>query len=119
MEELNATRSFDEEEATTGKGSASVVALSTVAQTRGSGADTECSVRIPRVFNGYETCEFSTHFPEQWSNYVDSLTYVSMIVALNETLRQAANPVYGLIDNILAQLTFQLWPFLMGTYYTR
>ena len=50
---------------------------------------------------------------------VDSLTYVSMIVALNETLRQAANPVYGLIDNILAQLTFQLWPFLMGTYYTR
>ena len=51
MEELNATRSFDEEEATTGKGSASVVALSTVAQTRGSGADTECSVRC--VYSTY------------------------------------------------------------------
>lgn len=51
MEELNATRSFDEEEATTGKGSASVVALSTLAQTRGSGADTKCSVRC--VYSTY------------------------------------------------------------------
>ena len=50
---------------------------------------------------------------------VDSLTYVSMIGALNETLRQATNPVYGLIDNIMTLLTFQLWPLLMGTYYTR
>lgn len=50
---------------------------------------------------------------------VDSSTYVSMIGALNETLRQATNPVYGLIDNIMTLLTFQLWPLLMGTYYTR
>jgi len=45
MEELNAARSFDEEEATTGKGSASVVAFSTLAQTRDSSAAAECSVR--------------------------------------------------------------------------
>ena len=50
---------------------------------------------------------------------VDSLTYVSMIGALNETLRQATNPVYGLIDNIMTLLTLQLWPLLMGSYYTR
>ena len=50
---------------------------------------------------------------------VDSSTYVSMIGALYETLRQATNPVYGLIDNIMTLLTFQLWPLLMGTYYTR
>ena len=50
---------------------------------------------------------------------VDSSTYVSMIGALNETLRQATNPVYGLIDNIMTLITFQLWPLLIGTYYTR
>lgn len=46
MEDLNvASRSFEEEDTTTGKRSASVVAFSTLAQMRGSGADTDCSIR--------------------------------------------------------------------------
>lgn len=90
MDELNATTgSFKEEDANTSKGTASTVALSTLAQTRGSGANTDYSVRyvyfglyrIPRVFNGYEICEFSTHLPEHWSEHVRirSLTCARLI----------------------------------------
>lgn len=42
-----------------------------------------------------------------------------MICALNETLRQAINPLYGLIDNFMTLITFQLWPIVVGTYYAR
>ncbi|WFD38612.1 uncharacterized protein MJAP1_001572 [Malassezia japonica] len=38
---------------------------------------------------------------------------------MNRTLEDAANPTYGLLDNILTNMTFQLWPLVAGTHYRR
>ena len=60
---------------------------------------------------------------QRW--YVPSLTQIDAgqfsqsIQVMNCTLQDAASPTYGLLDNILTNMTFQLWPLVAGTHYRR
>lgn len=38
---------------------------------------------------------------------------------LNATLKNAMNRNYGFVDNLMTNLTFQVWPLLFGTHYKR
>lgn len=50
---------------------------------------------------------------------IDAGQFSQSIQAMNRTLEDAANPTYGLLDNILTNMTFQLWPLVAGTHYRR
>lgn len=46
-------------------------------------------------------------------------TFAMQMDELNETLQHAMNRNYGLFDNLMTNLTFQLWPVIFGTNYRR
>lgn len=81
--------------------------------------DKESIVRIPRMFSGSETCEFSTLLPGGWVDLIDAFTFATFINTLNEMLADALNPYHGLFDNIMTNISFQIWPLLFGTHYGR
>lgn len=45
--------------------------------------------------------------------------YADAIAELNAILRDAENRTYGCVDNLLTNLTFQLWPVVWGTHYQK
>lgn len=50
---------------------------------------------------------------------VDEAAFAQAMHKMNETLKDAHNTTYGLFDNLLASITFQLSPGLWGTHYTK
>lgn len=38
---------------------------------------------------------------------------------MNGILESSASPCYGLLDNVLTNMTFQLWPLVVGTHHQR
>ncbi|WFD31042.1 hypothetical protein MSPP1_002072 [Malassezia sp. CBS 17886] len=76
-------------------------------------------VRIPRVFDGRETYQFSTHLPDELHGEVDATAFTKVMTDINGALLDGWNPVRGLRDNFLGSMTFQLWPLLFGTHAKR
>lgn len=50
---------------------------------------------------------------------MDPHAFASDINNLNAILRSALDPYYGLLDNFLTSMTFQLWPYVVGTHHDR
>ena len=50
---------------------------------------------------------------------VDEAAFAQAMHKMNETLKDAHNTTYGLFDHLLASLTFQLSPGLLGTHNTK
>lgn len=78
------------------------------------------------MYNGEETIQFAEDLPAELVALVckaliqvDGQEYTRFIKSINATLRSAADPWYGLLDNFLTNTTFQLWPILIGTHYQR
>ncbi|PKI84516.1 hypothetical protein MVES_001833 [Malassezia vespertilionis] len=82
-------------------------------------APPEMQVRISRVWNGEEICQFSTALPSQLQDFMDAAVFGRSMSDINMTLCDAASPWPNLLDNVLAALTFQLSPCILGTHYRR
>ena len=50
---------------------------------------------------------------------IDEQRYKNIIATMNDILEDSASPYYGLIDNVLTNMTFQLWPLVVGTHHQR
>jgi len=50
---------------------------------------------------------------------IDAFTFATFINTLNAVLADALNPYYGLFDNIMTNISFQMWPLFFGTHYGR